>query len=521
MSGRTIAALAGVACAGGALAAAQLAAVAVAPGSAPVAAVGAAVIDATPEPVKEFAIRTFGEHDKLVLLIGIGTVLLIAAAAVGILSRKRIAVGYAALAVLGTVGAAAALGRPAADWTWALPSLAGAACGALVLWLLYRRPKAAEASAGERPKRSPWASLHRRPKTIEAPVPGRVVDRRGVLIALTGAGLVGVVGWRLGGTGAIDSARDAVRLPEPASVGPEGSGLDVEGITSYLTPNADFYRVDTALVVPRVFPDDYVLRITGRVEHPMELSFRDLLDRDLIEREITLSCVSNQVGGDLAGNARWLGAPLADLLAEARPDPDADQVVSRSSDGWTAGTPTAICTDGRDAMLAVGMNGEPLPLHHGFPVRMLVPGLYGYVSATKWLVELELSTFTDFDPYWVRRDWDAKAPVKTFSRIDTPDPLKRVGTGAVPVAGVAWAQHRGVDRVEVRVDEGPWNEAELAPVIGADVWRQWRWEWDAEPGRHKLEVRATDGEGETQPQERQTPFPDGATGWHSVVVTAE
>ncbi|GAB3221313.1 sulfite oxidase [Glycomyces halotolerans] len=498
MNGKTIAALAGIACAGTAVAAAQLVSAAVAPGSAPVAAVGAAVIDATPEPLKEFAIRTFGVRDKLVLLIGIGLVLLIAAALVGILARRRIAIGYTALVVLGAVGAAAALGRPAADDSWALPSAVGAACGAGALRLLFR-PNATE----------------------EPAVPGRVVDRRGVLIALTGAGLAGAIGWRLSGTEEIDAARDAVRLPAPDSVGPRGEGLHVEGVTSYLTPNADFYRVDTALVVPRVSPDDWALRVTGRVRRPLELSFQDLLGRELIEREITLSCVSNQVGGNLAGNARWLGAPLADLLAEAEPDPEADQVVGRSADGWTAGTPTEICMDGRDSMLAVGMNGEPLPLEHGFPVRMIVPGLYGYVSATKWLVELELSSFADFDPYWVRRDWAAEAPVKTCSRIDTPDPLKRVPVGPVPVAGVAWAQHRGIERVEVRVDEGLWNEAELAPVIGADVWRQWHWTWEAAPGRHKLEVRATDGEGDTQTRERRTPFPDGATGWHSVVVTAE
>ncbi|MEV3937905.1 molybdopterin-dependent oxidoreductase [Glycomyces sp. NPDC049804] len=497
MNGRTIAALAGIACAGSALAAAQLAAAAVAPASAPVAAVGAAVVDAVPEPVKAFAIRAFGVHDKLVLLLGIGAVLLVLAAVVGVLARRRIAVGYAALALLGTAGAAAALTRPAAEASWAVPSLVGAACGAGVLALLFRKTAAPGPA-----------------------VPGRAVDRRGVLLALAGAGLAGAAGWRLGGTGEVDAARDAVRLPEPVSTGPAGAGLDVPGLTPYLTPNADFYRVDTALVLPRILPEDYRLRVTGRVDRTLELTYRDLLERDLVEREFTISCVSNEVGGDLAGNARWLGVPLAELLAEAGVQDGADQLVSRSSDGWTAGTPTAACTDGRDALVAVGMNGEPLPIEHGFPVRMVVPGLYGYVSATKWLVELELSSFADFDPYWVRRDWAAEAPIKTFSRIDAPAPLKEVAAGPVPVAGVAWAQRRGIERVEVRVDEGPWAEAELAPVIGPDTWRQWRWTWDAPPGRHKLEVRATDGEGDTQTEERRTPFPDGATGWHSVVVTA-
>ncbi|MFG3338406.1 molybdopterin-dependent oxidoreductase [Glycomyces sp. NPDC048151] len=495
MNGRTIGALAGIACAAVALAAAQLAAAAVAPGSAPVAAVGAVMVDAVPEPVKAFAIRTFGVHDKLVLFIGIGLALAAAAALVGVLARRRIAVGYTALALLGAAGAAAALSRPAGTAAWALPSLVGAAAGALTLGLLYRRP-------------------------LTAGAPGRAVDRRGVLLALAGAGVMGAAGWRLGGTGEVETARGAVRLPEPVDAGPAGEGLDVEGLTSYLTPNAEFYRVDTALVLPRVLPDDYLLRVTGRVDRPLELSYRDLLDRDLVEREMTISCVSNEVGGTLAGNARWLGVPLSELLEEAGVQPGADQVVGRSHDGWTAGTPTSACTDGRDALVAIGMNGEPLPIEHGFPARMVVPGLYGYVSATKWLVEIELASFADFDPYWVRRDWAAEAPIKTFSRIDTPKPLKTIAAGRTAVAGVAWAQHRGIERVEVRVDEGPWADAELAPVIGPDTWRQWLWEWDAGPGRHKLEVRATDAEGDTQTAERATPFPDGATGWHSVVVTA-
>ncbi|MEU6860785.1 molybdopterin-dependent oxidoreductase [Glycomyces sp. NPDC046736] len=495
MKAKLTAALAGIACAAVALATAQLAAAAIAPGSAPVAAIGAAFIDATPEPLKEFAIRAFGEYDKLVLLGGIALVLLVLAAVTGVLARRRVAVGYIVLALLGVAGAAAALTRPAAGPSWALPSLVGAACGALVLGVLLRERAA-------------------------APVPGRVVDRRGVLIALAGAGLAGAAGWRLSGTSDLESAREALRLPPPTDVGPAGTGLDVPGITPYLTPNSDFYRVDTALVLPRVLPDDYRLKIGGRVANPMELSYQDILDRGLVEREITISCVSNEVGGTLAGNARWLGAPLADLLAEARPEPGADQVVSRSADGWTAGTPTRACTDGRDALIAVGMNGEPLPHQHGFPVRMIVPGLYGYVSATKWLVEIELSSFDDYDPYWVERDWAAQAPIKTFSRIDSPKPLGTIPAGPVAVAGVAWAQRRGIELVEVRVDEGEWTEAELAPVIGPDTWRQWHLTWDAEPGRHKLEVRAADTE-DLQTEERQPPFPDGATGWHSVVVTAE
>lgn len=272
-------------------------------------------------------------------------------------------------------------------------------------------------------------------------------------------------------------------------------------------------------MVPRIAAGDWRLRVHGRVRRELELDFRQLLARPLMERDITLSCVSNEVGGSYVGTARWTGVPLADLLREAGVEAGADQLVSRSADGFTIGTPTAVVLDGRDTMLAVAMNGEPLPLTHGFPVRMLVPGLYGYVSATKWLVDLELTSFGDFDPYWVRRGWARQAPVKTMSRIDTPRPLARLAAGQVAVAGVAWAQHRGIRRVEVRADGGPWRPARLAAEQSADTWRQWVWPWEATPGRHTLEVRATDGTGATQPEDRAPPFPDGATGWHLVVVT--
>ncbi len=255
----------------------------------------------------------------------------------------------------------------------------------------------------------------------------------------------------------------------------------------------------------------------------MTLTFDDLIKRELIERDITITCVSNEVGGDLAGHARWLGAPLKALLDEVRPEAGADQIVTKSADGWTCGTPTSVCRDGRDAMLAVAMNGEPLPVAHGFPVRMLVPGLYGYVSATKWIVDLELTTFDDFDPYWVRRGWTAQAPIKTASRIDTPRPFAKPERGqTVTVAGVAWAQHRGIDKVEVRVDGGPWQTATLAAEANVESWRQWSWQWRVErSGGHTIECRATDRTGQTQTEDRAAPFPDGSTGWHSVVVTAQ
>ncbi len=249
------------------------------------------------------------------------------------------------------------------------------------------------------------------------------------------------------------------------------------------------------------------------------LSLAELLALPTIERDITLACVSNQVGGPYVGNARWIGVPLAVVLELAGVQPGADQIVSRSIDGMTIGTPTAVALDGRDAMLAVAMNGLPLPPVNGYPVRMLVPGLYGYVSATKWLVELELTTFAAYDPYWVQRGWAPEAPIKTMSRIDTPKPLSSVPAGRVAIGGVAWAQHRGIDRVEVRIDDGEWQAATLATLDTVDTWRQWTLPWEATPGRHRLEVRAQDGDGVIQTDVRNEPFPDGATGWHSVVMT--
>jgi hypothetical protein len=276
--------------------------------------------------------------------------------------------------------------------------------------------------------------------------------------------------------------------------------------------------VDTAVFVPSVSADGWTLRVHGMVDRPITLTYEELVARPLIERDITLACVSNEVGGPYVGNARWVGAPLADLLREAGVRPGADQLVSRSSDGWTAGTPTSVVLDGRDAMLAVSMNGEPLPLEHGFPVRMVVPGLYGYVSATKWLVDLELSTFAAFDPYWVQRGWAEQAPVKTQSRIDTPRAGDRLRAGTIPVAGVAWAQHRGIRAVEVQVDDGPWIPAELGAEDTVDTWRQWMFPWEATAGTHRLTVRATDGSGIEQTAEVVPPFPDGATGHHMIEV---
>lgn len=487
---------------------AQLVAGLVNPQASPIVTVGQAAIDATPEPVKSWAIRTFGTSDKLVLLSAIGAVLVLVSIALGVASVRRVWIGIVGLVGFGAIGVAAALSRPESRPVDALPAVVGAvvAAGALLLLLRATRP------------REPV------PPAVDDGAP-RAFDRRRFLFA--GAAGVAVAALS-GGAGNLfarrfraDASRAEVLIPAPSSAAAAASGseLSVSGLGPFFTPNDRFYRVDTALLVPAVMAEDWRLRVHGMVEREITLDYEQLLARPLIERDITLCCVSNSVGGRYVGNARWIGAPLRDLLEDAGVRSGADQIVSRSVDGFTVGTPTAVAMDGRDAMLAVSMNGEPLPIEHGFPVRMIVPGLYGYVSATKWVVDLELSTFDAFDPYWIERGWAKRAPVKTMSRIDTPSAFVDVHPGRVPVAGVAWAQHRGIERVELRIDEGPWTTAELAAVDTIDTWRQWVAMWDATLGQHVLQVRATDGTGETQPEERVTPFPDGATGWHTVILT--
>jgi DMSO/TMAO reductase YedYZ molybdopterin-dependent catalytic subunit len=336
------------------------------------------------------------------------------------------------------------------------------------------------------------------------------------------AAIGGVGGRLLTSRRAVAEARAAVVLPPAVRQAPVvPPNVQARGAVAYVTSNADFYRIDTSLYPPQIDPAGWELRIHGMVRNPITLTWEQLLQRPMVERYVTLACVSNEVGGDLIGNARWLGTPIKALLDEAEPFPDADQVVQRSVDGWTCGSPASVLRDGRDALLAVGMNGAPLPVEHGFPARMVVPGLYGYVSACKWITEIELTRFADFDAYWVPRGWSAQAPVKTQSRIDTPRDGTGRRAGAVTVAGVAWAQHRGIARVEVQVDDGPWQPAALAGTVSTDTWRQWSWSWPATPGRHTLRVRATDTTGATQTSTGAPPAPDGATGWHAIDVTIE
>jgi DMSO/TMAO reductase YedYZ molybdopterin-dependent catalytic subunit len=484
-----------------------------------VVAVGAVLVDAAPTPVKEFAVATLGTADKPVLLGGIAVVLAVLAAGLGVVGCRSRAAGLRGVAVLGLVGVAAALTRPAAEPVDALPSLLGTVviAGALLLLL---RPLRTAGSDERHSRRTGSDERAARPEVVAEAETGTAVDRRAFLgaAALVAAGAAAAGGGAalLGRSMSGTSLRESVRLPAAAEPAPPlPAGVD----PGFVTTNADFYRVDTALTVPRVDLASWRLTIGGLVDSPVELSFADLLDRPLVERVVTLNCVSNEVGGPYIGTARWLGVPLAPLLREVGVRPAADQLLARSVDGMTIGTPTAALLDGREPLLCVGMNGEPLPVEHGFPVRMLTPGLYGYVGACKWLRELEATTFADVDAYWVERGWSPQGAVKTASRIDRPAPFTRLDAGTVPVAGVAWAQGRGIRAVEVQVDGGPWQPATLLPVPSVDTWVQWRYDWAATPGSHTLSVRATDGTGAVQPEARATPFPDGATGWHTITVS--
>ncbi|WP_051022945.1 molybdopterin-dependent oxidoreductase [Nocardia pneumoniae] len=607
--------VAGIVSAGLTLGVAELLAAFFGAGSAPLDSLGSAVVDHTPDGLREWAITTFGTNDKAVLYLIMGVVAVIVAGLAGAVERGTRAAGSWLFVAFGVIAGGVAMARTGVGG--ALPTVIGVGVGIYTLRVLTRRiDRAAQRSAADeqtgaspsdttsasrtaaadrtalsgpgntgddlgharadhgpqdsdaaraahagpasapdpvgRPAAHPISGQDREERragaefessadaqahtTSTAPVPPSRAggddtadarsSRRQVLQGLLVAGgsaVVTGVGGRLLGVRRQDVSgeRAAVQLPEPtapaAPVAP-GADLRVPGLTPYLTSNDDFYRIDTALIVPQVSKDDWSLRIHGMVDREIRLGWADLAHRPVEERLITLACVSNPVGGDLIGNARWLGYRLDELLAEAGPHPDADMVLSHSTDGWTAGTPLAVLTDGRDALLAVGMNGEPLPVQHGYPARLVVPGLYGYVSATKWVTELEVTRFDRATAYWTRRGWSALGPIKTGTRIDTPRGRKRLAPGRIPIAGVAWAQHRGIRAVEVQIDDGPWQPTRLSDEQSIDTWRQWVFEWDATAGPHTIRARATDGTGETQTAERRDVIPDGATGYPSVTV---
>jgi DMSO/TMAO reductase YedYZ molybdopterin-dependent catalytic subunit len=481
-------------------------------GGSPVVAVGQLQIDFTPPALKNFAISEFGSHDKLVLVAGILVVLALFAALLGSLAMRRLGFGLAGLAVFAVIGLIAAATRPTATAADALPTLAAAAAGAVTMTALIRAARAAG------PQNSP-------DQPAEAAAPG-IPERRRFLAAggaAAGVAAAGVLGGRaLANRSSVAGARALLRIPAPAHPVPPvpaGTDLRIAGVSPFITPNGAFYRVDTAIVVPQVAPGSWRLRIHGMVRREIRISFEQLIRRPLIEDWITLCCVSNPVGGPYIGNALWLGASLASLLRQAGILAGASQLLCTSADGFTSGVPVQAVLDGRDALLAVAMNGAALPVAHGFPVRMVVPGLYGYVSACKWITDIEVTTYQAAVAYWVPRGWDAQAPVKTESRIDVPNGSSQLAAGPARVAGVAWAQHKGIDAVEVRADRGAWQQARLAAVPGIDTWRQWVWDWHATPGQHLIEARATDRTGYTQTAAQAPPEPNGATGYPGVSVT--
>jgi DMSO/TMAO reductase YedYZ molybdopterin-dependent catalytic subunit len=583
-------AIAGILAGGLALGVAQLVAGLISSDSSPVVAVGQLSIDFTPPPVKNFAIRAFGSHDKTVLVGGILVVLAIFAAAVGVLAMRRLAYGYAGLGLFAVVGLIAAVTRPGATAGDALPTLVGAVAALLALRRLVlaaqpppalvspsraagsgtarasggpgaggsggpggsngasgadRRdglpgapragtpgaPGAADATGGAggagrggRPGPGQWTpgGPGRRPEPEHArPGPPRRSFVTTSAVIAGGAVVAGLGGRLLGERASVATAQKTLRIPTPVRRVrplPDGVNLKIPGLSSFITPNSSFYRVDTAIVLPEIPPSSWQLRIHGMVAREITLTFDDLIKRPLIEDYITLCCVSNPVGGPYIGNAKWLGTSLRSLLQQAGVKAGADQLLCTSSDGFTSGTPIAVTMDGRDAMLAVAMNGTVLPVEHGFPVRMVVPGLYGYVSACKWITDIEVTTFAASHAYWTVRGWSQQAPIKTESRIDVPSGSGPVKAGPRSVAGVAWAQHKGIEAVEVRVDRGPWHEARLAAVPGIDTWRQWTWEWPATPGTHLIEARATDRTGYTQTALQAAPEPNGASGYPQVLV---
>lgn len=521
-------ALVGLLAVGAALAVGELVTGLLAGTSSSVVSVGEVVVENAPNWLKDFAIRTFGEDDKPALIAGTTIQLVLASIILGVFSVRRVWIGIGGTIVFGVIGISAALSRPGASFSDIWPTLLGTLASIAVWWFFLgprRATQSAVAADGAGSDTVVWGATSQVP-AVRRPSGAPVgFDRRGFLISAGvvagGAVVVGAMGRGLQGRHSVAGTRAALQLPAPATPAvalPAGVDVGASGITSFVTSNADFYRVDTALSVPQVDPNDWKLVIKGMVDREVEFSFEDLVNRDLIETDITLVCVSNEVGGTYAGNARWLGVPLAELLEEAGVQSGADQLVSRSVDNWTAGTPVEAVMDGRDALVAIGMNGEPLPIDHGFPARLVVPGLYGFVSATKWVTELELTTFDAFDPYWARRGWAKQAPIKTMARIDTPRGLAKLAPGTVPIGGVAWAIHRGIEAVEVRIDDGPWQRAQLGAVPDSDTWRQWVFPWEATSGRHTISARATDGNGDVQTDERVDPIPDGASGWHTIPV---
>ena len=518
LSGPTaLAALAGVAAAAVVLSVAELVGAFFTARATPVIALGSTFIDFTPSWMKDFAIATFGTNDKLALFVGMGVTILLLACVLGVAAYRKWALGVAGVLLMGAVIVASVVTRASVKPLDAVPTLIGTAAGLIALRFLITKLW----------RMHPWPEMD---ADLAAKDPERPATSRRAFFAATGvtaaASAIAATGGRMlsAARSNVAQARESLQLPAPAKPAPAvpaGVQSKAPGVTPWLTPNNDFYRIDTALSVPEINAQDWELRIHGLVEQEVRLSFQDLLDADLIESHVSLTCVSNPVGGNLAGNAKWLGMPIRDVLRMARPKEGADMVLSTSIDGFSASTPLEVLQDDRDAMLAIGMNGEALPLEHGYPVRMVVPGLYGFVSATKWVVDLEVTRFADSKAYWTQRGWSERGPIKTMARVEVPKSFAKVPAGRVAIGGTAWAQTRGITKVEVQIDNGPWTEATLSDEASLITWRQWSFDWEATPGPHYIKARATDGTGEVQTDKRADPVPDGASGWQSLMVTVE
>lgn len=509
---RGFAALLGLLAVGAAIGVGHLVAGLVAPSSSPYLAVGDTVIRFSPQWLTEFAKATFGLADKAVLLTGMGVVIAVVAALAGLASRRRSTPGVAVVAVLGVLGVLAVLLAPVFAPLGLIAPVVSLAVGVGVFGWLHAQAL----------------------RTYDAAEPGSPtqVSRRNVLIGSSAAVGVASLGAGAGGqalVGGVEDSRGTVteqlaqaRLAERAPAIPPDAAFPELGTPTFLTPNPDFYRIDVALRIPSQAAADWSMRIHGMVDKEVTLTFDDLLKRPLVERTITMTCVSNEVGGNLISTANFVGVDLRELLLEVGLRPEATQLYTTSIDGWYTSTPTdVVMQEGRDALLAIGMNGEALPPVHGFPVRMVVPGLYGYVSATKWITDMEVTRFDapGKQSYWLERNWAERAPIKTQSRIDSPRGFASVPAGKVTVAGIAWSQPTGISKVEVRTDGGPWQQAELATEVNLDTWRMWRTEFDLAPGSHTVQTRATDRNGVTQTEMRADPIPDGASGWPATIFT--
>ncbi|ABK04782.1 oxidoreductase, molybdopterin binding protein [Arthrobacter sp. FB24] len=512
-----LAALAGVAAAAVVLSVAELIGAFFTARATPLIALGSTFIDFTPPWLKDFAIATFGTNDKAALFAGMGLTIFLLACVLGVVAYRKWSLGVAGVLLMGAVIVASVVTRASVEPLDAIPSLIGTAAGLVVLRLLITRLW--------RMRSWPGVAADVAAKDTERPATTRRAFFAASGITAVAAAIAATGGRLLSAARSnIAQARESLQLPSPAKAAPAvpaGVQSAAPGVTPWITPNNEFYRIDTALSVPEINAEEWELRVHGLVEQEVTLTFQDLLDAELIESHVTLTCVSNPVGGNLAGNAKWLGLPLREVLKMARPKDGADMVLSTSEDGFSASTPLEVLQDDRDAMLAIGMNGEPLPLEHGYPVRMVVPGLYGFVSATKWVVDLEVTRFADSKAYWTDRGWSERGPIKTMARVEVPKSFAQVPVGKVAIGGTAWAQTRGITKVEVQIDNGPWTEAVLSTEASVVTWRQWSFEWDATPGPHYIKARATDGTGEVQTDKRADPVPDGASGWQSVMVTVQ